>query len=82
MTDQYSDSTVSIVTQRPPTQKLADLLLGQSLDDFVLSRRADDRSWRLIARDLYERTNGQVDITYETLRSWYKDAQTDAESVA
>jgi hypothetical protein len=63
------------MTSRPPTQRLADLLLGQSLDDFVLSRRAEERSWRLIARDLYERTNGQVDVTHETLRSWYGDAK-------
>lgn len=71
MTGQHPDSSVTQVTPRTPKQQLADLLLGQSLDEFVTSRRGQDRSWRLIARDLYERTNGQVDVTHETLRSWY-----------
>jgi hypothetical protein len=55
---------------RTPTQHLADVLLDESLDAFVLSRRPA-RSWRLIARDLYDATEGKVDVTYETLRSWY-----------
>jgi hypothetical protein len=29
------------------------------------------RSWRLIARDLHEDTGGQIDVTAETLRSWF-----------
>lgn len=52
-------------------QRLADTLLDGGLDEFVQSRRAVGRSWRLIARDLYEDT--KVDVTYETLRGWYPD---------
>lgn len=54
-----------------PTRRLADLLLKGTLDEFVTSRRATGRSWRLIARDLREATDGQLDVTYETLRSWF-----------
>ncbi len=58
-----------------PNHRLADLLLASEgpLEAFVRSRRELDRSWRLIARDLYETTGGQVDLTYETLRGWFAD---------
>jgi hypothetical protein len=51
-------------------QKLASLLLGQPVDQWIAAQRKAGLSWRLIARALYERTNGQVDVTYETLRNW------------
>jgi hypothetical protein len=53
------------------TQRLADVLLDGKLSEFVFERRAKHRSWRLIARDLYEQTG--IDLTYETLRRWYPD---------
>lgn len=58
-----------------PTLRLADLLLGEQgpLEQFVRQRRSNGRAWRLIARDLYEATNREVDVTYETLRSWFPD---------
>lgn len=59
----------------PPTtaQRLADVLLGEEgpLERFVRERRSEGRSWRLIARDLYELT--EVDLTHESLRSWFPD---------
>lgn len=70
-------------TTQTPSRRLADLLLGEDgpLEQFVRARRvkpADDkpqRSWRLIARDLLEATGGQVDLTGESLRSWFPDEQ-------
>lgn len=58
-----------------PSHRLADVLLGDDgpLETFVRSRRADGIAWRLIARDVYEATDKQVDLTYETLRSWFPD---------
>jgi hypothetical protein len=55
------------------TRRYADLLLGGELEVFVRSRRAENRAWRLISRDLWESTGGKLDITYETLRSWFPD---------
>lgn len=52
-----------------PTQQLVDIKLGGGLDEFVTTRRAAGLSWRLVARELWIRTG--IDITYETLRSWY-----------
>lgn len=54
-----------------PSARLADHLLDEGLDEFVTNRRTSGRSWRLIARDLLEATG--VDVTYETLRSWYPE---------
>lgn len=58
-----------------PTAQLADILLGDDgpLEQFVRNKRAERRSWRLISRDLYEATDHHVDVTHETLRSWYPD---------
>lgn len=59
-----------IVTQRTPTQRLADAILGRSVDEFVAERRTAGRSWRHVARDLFEATDGQIDISHETVRLW------------
>ena len=58
-----------------PRHRLANLLLGDQgpLEEFVRIRRAEGRPWRLIARDLYEATDSEVDVTYETLRQWFPD---------
>ena len=53
-----------------PTQKLASIILGQDVREWITQRRSDGRSWRLISRDLYEATNRQVDVTHESIRSW------------
>jgi hypothetical protein len=63
-----------------PTRRLLDHLLPGGLDAFVLSRRENHRSWRLIARDIYELTS--VDITYEALRSWYSEPNGDEGAAA
>lgn len=71
------DYGLAMEATRTPTQRLADALLSPSgdLDSFVTSRReqAPPRSWRLIARDLLEATQGQVDVTAQTLHTWYGD---------
>lgn len=61
-------------TTDTPTQALARTMVDD-LDEFVISRRRDGRSWRLIARDLYDATDGRIDVTLETVRSWYGDRE-------
>jgi len=53
-----------------PTQQLAGMLLGEPVHDWILRRRDQRISWRVIARDLYEVTNHQIDVTHETVRLW------------
>lgn len=52
------------------SERLASHLLGASLADFVAARRPD-RSWRLIARDLFDATKGEIDLSPEALRKRY-----------
>lgn len=65
------------------THRLADILLGDDgpLEEFVRSRRngSPRRAWRLIERDLLDATDRQIDISFETLRTWFPD---DAEAAA
>lgn len=56
-----------------PTQRLAGMLLGMPIHEWIEQRRSAGRSWRLVARDLYEATNGQIDVTHETVRVWFED---------
>lgn len=56
-----------------PTQRLADRILDGELESFVVSRRTSGKSWRVIARDLYNATDGEIDVTYETVRGWFAE---------
>jgi hypothetical protein len=60
---------------KTPQHRLGDYMLGGpgSLETFVRARRAEGRSWRVVARDVYEATNRELDLTYETLRTWFPD---------
>lgn len=61
------------MTNQSPTFRLADNLLGGTLEAFVKERRAAGVPWRTVSRDLWEATGKQVDVTYETLRTWFPD---------
>lgn len=56
-----------------PTHRLASMILQRDLGEYVAEKRADGRAWRLISRDLWQDTDGLVDVTYETLRTWFPD---------
>lgn len=62
---------------RTPTKRLADLLLEEPVENWIRARRQGGRSWRLVARDLYEATNGQVDVTPNAVRTWAAEDQSD-----
>lgn len=56
-----------------PHQKMAGLLLGQPVDQWIRDKRAEGTTWRAITRLLRERTGGQIDITHETVRAWARE---------
>lgn len=58
-----------------PTPKylLADVLLDGKLREFVETRRRAGLAWRHIASQLFTETAHKVDVTSETLRSWFPD---------
>jgi hypothetical protein len=55
-----------------PTQRLADLLLGEPVLPWITARRAEGLSWRKIAQQLYLDTG--IDVTGETVRVWLDEA--------
>lgn len=68
---------------RTPSQRLADNLLTDGLDRFVTDRRLGAAlSWHRIAVELRDATSGQVDVTGQTLRSWYADTLREPTAVA
>lgn len=58
-----------------PTFRLADSLLDGKLREFVATRRAAGLAWRRIANELRDTTAREVDVTAETLRTWFADLQ-------
>lgn len=56
--------------RRLPQQRYADLLLGRSVDDFIDERRANGTSYRRIATDLRDATDGEIDVSDVTVRAW------------
>ncbi|HWH01928.1 MAG TPA: hypothetical protein VNV66_22030 [Pilimelia sp.] len=63
-------------------QRLADLLLGRPVVDFIGERRADGTHWHSIATALRDATDGEIDVSGEAVRQWYARAQLDGEGVA
>lgn len=58
-----------------PLFRYADHLLRRhgGVRAFVANRRDRGRSWRLIARELYVATKGEIDLTDQTLRKWFAE---------
>lgn len=58
-----------------PLRQLASVLLGAEgpVEAFIRKRREDGLAWRLVVRELWEATDGQIDITHETARAWSPD---------
>lgn len=69
-----SHNCESLSGSETPTQRLASLILQEDVRDFIARKRDEGRPWRFIARDLHDATQGQVDVTYETLRQWHEGA--------
>jgi hypothetical protein len=55
---------------RTVSKRLADVLLGQPVEEWLLQERAKGLSFRKIARELYLRTDGALDVSDQTLRTW------------
>lgn len=57
-----------------PRRQLAELK-HPNLAEYVRAKRAAGESWRRIERAVYRHTNGDVDVTFETLRAWFPDSE-------
>lgn len=62
----------SLTTQ----QRVIDLLLereGSTLRAWLAARRDEHQSYETIAKQLYVLTNGEVSISYQTVKRWLED---------
>lgn len=55
---------------RTPSMRLADILLDEPVDRWIAEQRASGLSWRRIAFALRDATDGQLEISDQTLISW------------
>jgi hypothetical protein len=53
-----------------PRQRLADLLLGRSVLDFIAERRADGKTWPQVRDDLCDATDGEIDVSWQAVQQW------------
>lgn len=51
-------------------QRLAAVLLGEPLEQWVTARRPHT-AWVTLASELYEALDGELSISHESLRLWY-----------
>lgn len=58
--------------RQTPNQRLASLLLGTSVLDWLSARIHPDEppSYRRLANELGKATNGQIEVTGEAIRQW------------
>ena len=56
-------------------KRLADLLLGEPVETWIAQRREKKVAYRLIARELFEATDGEIDVTDNTIRNWLRYAE-------
>lgn len=67
--ESVSDRLVDV--RQTPLSQLLELKLDGSLRDHIHKARAASKDWRAIAAELTEVTG--VQVSYETLRSWFAD---------
>lgn len=60
--------------KQTPTQRLAGMLLGQPVLEWLAPQVEAGASCRDLARSLRAATNGQVDLTGESIRKWLEAA--------
>lgn len=65
-----------------PRQRLADLILGRPVVEFIAERKANGDSFRKIANDLRDESAGEIDVSDVTIRSWHLAAATNSTDAA
>jgi hypothetical protein len=56
--------------QLPAQLRLADRILEGGLAGYIREQRSAERSWDWMARDLWVRTEREIDINGQTIKRW------------
>lgn len=62
--------------------RLADLILGRPVVEFIGERRAAGQSWPAIRDALREATGGEIAITWQAVQQWHGKSAGAAADVA
>lgn len=71
-----------LMAHRFPRAALASLQLGRPVEEFIAERKANGDSYRQIARDLADSTDGATHVTDMTVRAWHLAALAATEATA
>lgn len=56
-----------------PTYRLAKHLLGEDPRTYVETERAAGKTFRAIAREMWLKTDGEIDVSETTIMGWVKN---------
>lgn len=70
-----SSSVRHVSKNIPPRQRLADVLLGRPVLDYIAEYRADGKSWPQIRDLLRDATDGEIDVSWQALQQWVGRAE-------
>lgn len=59
---------------RLASKQLADIMLGQPVEQWLRDRRDSGASLRAIATELSERTNGRVSVSHQAISKWLRES--------
>ncbi len=62
--------------KRNPHRVMVAEILGSDPVEFSRTKRAEGFTLQQIARELYQATNGKVDVAYSTVRNWLLEEPT------
>ncbi len=68
-----SDGLLLNLLMASKLQKSASLILGTSIEKYISKKRKLGSTWRDISRDLYNETDGKINISDVTLIRWNKN---------
>ncbi len=54
----------------PPRQRLATLILGRDVLEFIADHRDAGKTWPEVRDLLQSATDGEIDVTYQALQQW------------
>jgi hypothetical protein len=58
-----------------PRQRLASVLIGRPVTDFIADRRFAGESWPTIRDAIRHETAGEVDVSWQAVQQWAADAE-------
>lgn len=65
---------VPAMPSETPVARVASLLLGRPVLDYIDDRREAGVTWQAIADELADLTNGEVVVTWQAIQGWARRA--------